>query len=339
MRPLLLVALLLLPLPAGAQDLTRDLEVAQLAAAERAARSVVLLEVERPNYGPRLLTQQERAALGVVGNYDPRLFSRPEGPAPAVVVGPGLVVASQWNVDGEGAITLIDGAGARFPARRLGTDPNLKLALLGVDAPHLVPIELAAEGPRVGQFAILVGRTDENELVVSTGLISGLGRYRGDAFTHSARTNYDTGGGAIVDLEGRLIGVSARHGHRSPQSQNSGVAFGAPVDLVRASLGPMAEGQAIPRRALPAFLGISADIEARDGTGVKVREVIRGTAAAAAGIKAGDWIRVFNSAELRDFGNLREEIEKLEPGTEIIVTVRRGEEELDIKVVLGSREE
>jgi S1-C subfamily serine protease len=184
----------------------------------------------------------------------------------------------------------------------------------------------------------LVGRATDDGPLVTEGIISAVGRYRGDSFAHSARTNYRNAGGALVDLDGHLVGISVRHTDRSRQGQSSGVGFGAPVANLTASLPALAKGEVVPRRKTP-FLGISGDPESLDTGGVRVRQVLAGTAAQKAGLQAGDVIKIFNNVELRDFMHLREEIEKLSVGSEIVITVQRGDQELDMTIKLGARAE
>lgn len=304
---------------------------------QQAAGSVVLIEVERPSYGVRQLTMRERNELGVVGGYDPRYFSRPEGPCSGVVVGPDQVVTARWNVDGDGAVSVVTPDGRRLPAKRLGQDENLDLALLSVEGLGLSPLPVASQGPVVGQFVMLVSRAPDQQVTCTQGTVAGLGRYAGDAIAHSARTSYEMAGGALVDLDGRLVAVSCRHGDKVRQGQVSGVGFAATVGKLQETLPAMARGEVIPRRQTP-FLGIQADVEAVV-KGVRIAQVIPGGAAQKAGIKSGDVIKIFNQVEINSFDQLREEIRSLTIGKEIVVTVIRGDQELDITVALGGRTE
>ncbi len=306
---------------------------------EAVAPSVVQITVERAAAQVRPLTQAERAGLGVTGNYDPRYFARPESTSSGVVVAPGIVATATWNLEGAGDVTVISASGARHPARRLGRDENLDVALLALDDPEgkaLPALPRATRPAAVAQFLLLVGRTDEGSPLVTRGIVSGLQRYRGDAFAHSARTSYQNLGGALVDLDGRLVGISVRHSDRSRQGQSSGVGFGALVSDLEAVSQRLIAGEVVQRRQTP-FLGISADPAPSDGSGVRIAQIVANTAAAKAGIRAGDKIKIFNQVELRDFAHLRDEIEKLSVGVEIVITIVRGAEELDIRVTLGAR--
>lgn len=302
--------------------------------AEKVLPSVVLLDVERTATTKRPLSPIERLGLGVSLQL-PGYFDRPAGPVTAVCVAPGLVATTCWNVDGQGEVTAILPSGDRVPARRLGRDENLDLALFAVDAPGLVPLAPSTEAPRVGRFLFLIARTGQGAPLVTSGIVSGLGRHRGDAFAHSARTSYQSVGGALVDLDGKLVGIAVRHNDRAPQGQSSGVAFGVPAGAMTKGLDRMARGEVVERRKSP-LLGIVGDQTMTEG-GVKVAQVMPGSGAAAAGVKVGDIIKIFNTVELRNFMHLREEIEKLAVGEEIVITVRRGDEDLDIRAKLGVR--
>jgi S1-C subfamily serine protease len=332
---LVLAGVLCAPAAALAQDSgLSKLDQALAAAADRAAASVVMIEVERSTYGPRPLTTLERRGLGITGPYDRRYFARPEGPCSGVVIAPGLVATSSWNLEGDGEVTVTDTAGKKHSARRAGRDDNLRVALLKVDAP-LKPLQPATSDLRPGRFLLRVGRPKANRPLVTRGIVSGMGRLRGDAFTHSCRTSFANVGGALVDLEGKLVGVAVRHDNRARQGQSSGVGFGARLDRVQPNLESLAAGTIIPMRPT-AFLGIGPN-PTYAGSGTQIGRIVKDTAAEKVGLKPGDVIKIFNSVELQGFGQLAEEIQKLEVGAEIIITVIRDGKEIDFKVKLGKR--
>lgn len=332
--PIAWIAIACLPARATDDGAVALVDQALAAAAARAARSVVQVEVERPDYGPRPLTALERRGLGLTGPYDPRYFSRPPGPCSGVVVAPRLVATSLWNLEGDGAVTVVTPTGERIPAERAGRDENLRVALLRVEV-DLEPLPAASRPLRPGQTLLLVGRSEENEALVTRGIVSGLARLRGEAFAHSCRTSFANVGGALVDLEGRLVGIAVRHAARITQGQSSGVGFGARLDRLQPNLERLARGEVIPMRPLP-FLGIGPN-PSYAGPGTQIGRIVPGTAAEKAGLKAGDVIKVFNSVEMQGFGQLAEEIQKLEVGQEIVITILRDGKEFDVKVKLGRR--
>lgn len=305
-------------------------------AAERAAPSVVQVHVDRSSYGPRDLSAAEKAMRGIRGYVPPGYFARPDGPGSGVVVGPGLVATAMWTVAGKGTVEVSGPDGRRYPAERVGRDEGLRVALLKVaDGGALKPLAAASGELRVGRSLLLVGRNEQGSPTVTRGIVSGLRRERGLAFTHSCRQSFGNSGGALVDMEGNLVGIAVRHDEKASQGQSSGVGFGALLSEVGPKLPELAAGKVIeaPPRA---FLGIGLD-QRHTGEGVRVGRIIEGTAAEKVGIKVGDIITVFNSVKIEHFEQLVEEILKLGVGAEIVVTVRRGDEELDFTVKLGAR--
>lgn len=351
MRPLTLLTLSLalagtlsLSAPAAAEpglveDTTESLAAVDRVlarAAQRAADSVVQIHVERDNYGPKDLSPAEKAMRGIRGYVPPGYFARPDGPGTGVVVAPGLVATAMWTVDGKGSIEVAGPDGKRYPAERVGRDEGLRVALLRVeDGGALRPLPSTKQEVLPGRTLLLIGRNDQGAMTATRGIVSGLKRERGLAFTHSCRQSFGNTGGALVDLEGNLVGVAVRHDEKASQGQSSGVGFGARVGRLLPNLEALAQGKVIeaPPRA---FLGIGLD-QRYNGDGVRVGRIIDGTAAKEVGIRPGDVITVFNSVKIEHFQQLVEEILKLGVGAEIIVTVRRGEEEIDFTVKLGAR--
>ena len=334
------LALAALPALAAPDSPLEALDTATQHVVQQVQDSVVSLEVERTSYGPRELTAPERQLLGVVMPYDLRYFTRPEGPCSAVVIGPQLLATSTYNVEGDGEITVHTADGREVHASRLGTDHNLGVTLLQTEEPVGPALEMRDDAPRVGEFVILVARSRALAPYVTRGIVSGLERFGGDAFAHSARTNYVNTGAVLVGLDGRATGISTQHGHRARQGQNSGVGFACSFADLKPKLELLKSGEDVPKRKLP-FLGISADPETFNGGehGIRIGRVVPNSSASKSGLKAGDWIKIFNQVEVKNFLELREEILSLKIGQEIMITIVRDGETMDMTVKLGSREE
>ncbi len=323
--------------------------------AERAERSVVALEVTRDEKASRTLTRTEKLSLGIGGGrvFDQRYFERPAGPCSAVVVRSNeqetVIITSLWNVKEGKSFAIHLPSGDKVEAKLKGTDENMDVAVLVTEKPlsGVKAIEVAKE-KRVGQFAVLVGRGGErNSPIVTVGNLSAVGRFKGDAIQVSTRMNYGNVGGAVVDLDGKLLGIASKLTDRAYQGINSGVGFAAPAERVAKHLDDLVAGKHAPRRKSP-FLGIMLDPkleQPKDGAGVRINlarrgEVLMEGAAKKAGIKDGDIIKIFNGVEVKDFEQLRDCIEKLEVGEKVIVTIERGDMgEKDFTLELGERPE
>jgi len=111
------LALAALPALAAPDSPLEALDTATQHVVQQVQASVVSLEVERTNYGPRELTAPERQLLGVVMPYDLRYFTRPEGPCSAVVIGPQLLATSTYNVEARARSPSTPRTGARSTLR------------------------------------------------------------------------------------------------------------------------------------------------------------------------------------------------------------------------------
>jgi len=326
--------------------------------ASRVEHSVVALEVEREDRPERALTPQEKAQLGVSPGFDPRFFMRPPGAVSGVVIAvPNkdkpdekptiVVVTSMWNLRDAKSVKIALASGEKIAATIKGRDENLDVALLTVESTTgLEPIQVAKDR-KVGQFTILVGRGGEAaQPIVTIGNLSAIGRFKGDALQVSTRMNYGNVGGAIVDLDGKLLGIASKLTNRPMQGINSGVGFAAPIDKIMAHMPKLLAGTQVKKRKNP-FLGIMLDpkLEQPKTGGVRIAlartpegQLFDNAAAKKAGIKDGDVIKIFNGVEINDFEQLRDCIEKLEVGEKVIVTIERGDAgEKDFTIELGER--
>lgn len=334
--PVVLTTLVLIGFagPLSAQDLPELRELAHLQqafqhAADKIAPSVVQIYAKRSGESP-----------APSGRQSSPLYVRPDAPVSGVIVGEdGLILTTNWNLS-EGAdafqVTLPDGR--TFEAERLGFDEVRDLALLKIDATGLPAAGLSGSSEIVvGQWALVVGRSQGiDSHTLTTGIVSAASRFDDSAFQLDARTNYGSAGGAIVDIEGRLIGIVSRVVAQNNRGQNSGIGFGTPSHLIRQYL-PDYRTSKIFRQPRPPYLGIQADQGALDIEGVKVSQVIVGTGAEAAGIAEGDIIVGFGGAKIGGFQDLVREIRKIGAGAEVEIKVLRAGEEKTLTATIGER--
>jgi len=127
-----------------------------------------------------------------------------------------------------------------YTAKVLGNDPRSDLAVLKVDAPGLIPIDLGnTSDVEVGEWVLAVGNPLGFSNTVSVGVVSSLKRslpvgQQGmfDAIQTDAAINPGNSGGALCDAQGRLIGINAAIA--SSTGQSVGIGFAIPVDRVKA---------------------------------------------------------------------------------------------------------
>jgi S1-C subfamily serine protease len=211
------------------------------------------------------------------------------------------------NAD-EVQVSLIDGRSLK--AQVVGTDPQLDIAILEVEAEDLTEVKLADSSLlEVGDFVVAIGNPFGLGQTVTTGIVSALGRsglgmegYENFIQT-DASINPGNSGGALVNLAGELVGINTAI--ISPAGGNVGIGFAIPMNMARASMAQIIEYGEVRRGQIG--VGIQ-DItpELRDAFnlkkgefGVLVTNVFEDTPAAAAqlrsriGIKqVGDEVRL-----------------------------------------------
>ncbi len=160
----------------------------------------------------------------------------------------GHIVTNHHVVAGADRVTVIFSDGTTVPGKVVGSDPHSDLAVVKLDVPAetLHPVELAdSTKVRVGQLAIAIGNPFGEHNTMTTGIVSGLGRSlpittdvpQGPTYTipdviqTDAPINPGNSGGALLDDQGRVIGVTAAI--ESPVRASAGVGFAIPSAIVQ----------------------------------------------------------------------------------------------------------
>ncbi|MCZ6601384.1 MAG: trypsin-like peptidase domain-containing protein [Planctomycetota bacterium] len=161
-----------------------------------------------------------------------RYFQRPDGAGSGVVLSSsGLVLTSEYIIGGgPSEITVTSAEGNAYPAQIVARNPGLDLVLLQVEGLDAPPLPIARGGsPSVGRSVIVLGRSGSgNELLMTTGIVSALGRAKGKAIQIDAGVHPGNLGGAVLGLDGRLLGIPGLFNRRI--GWNSGVGLAAPID-------------------------------------------------------------------------------------------------------------
>lgn len=185
--------------------------------------------------------QQMPDVFGFRGNAQQPPVRRSRGAGSGVVVDSeeGYIVTNHHVIAGADTINvgLLDGR--VLQAELIGSDEQTDIALLQVTAERLTAIELAdASRMRIGDYVVAIGNPFGIGQTVTSGIISALGRaginndnYE-DFIQTDAAINVGNSGGALVDLQGRLVGINTAI--ISGSGTSSGVGFAVPVDMLAA---------------------------------------------------------------------------------------------------------
>jgi S1-C subfamily serine protease len=276
------------------------------------------------------------------------------GPAGRVVAGQGsavvidaegLLATNTHVVDGATAVTVVLADGTRHAAEVVGTDPTTDLAVLRVDATDLPAAPLAEDLPAVGSTAVAIGSPFGLDGSVTAGVVSALDRSLGGQrgtltglIQTDAAINPGNSGGALVDDAGRVIGINTAI--LSGSGTNDGIGFAVPAPTVRDITQQLIEHGSVSR----AVLGVAGqDVDPRmassydldtDGGALLVR-VEEGSAAAAAGLRAGDLITAAGGEPVTTMADLARIVQAHEPGDQLELELVRERRSLELVVDLG----
>jgi serine protease Do len=259
----------------------------------------------------------------------PRL-RREEGLGSGVIVSPnGYILTANHVVNGadEIKVSIADDDKKEYTAKIVGTDPETDVAVLKIDATGLSAITLAdSDQLEIGDVVLAIGNPLGLGQSVTMGIISGLGRHYGVNGAHGyenfiqtdAAINKGNSGGALVDAEGRLIGINTWIA--SFGGGNEGLGFAVPVNMARRSMESLINGGKITRGYLGLKLqDITGDFEKdfnlSDQNGALVGDVMPDSPAAKAGIKSGDAIIAFNNKPVLDPHGLQLAVSDCAPGS------------------------
>ncbi|WP_199063593.1 serine endoprotease DegP [Serratia sp. ASV30] len=257
----------------------------------------------------------------------------------------GYVVTNNHVVDNASKITVQLSDGRRFEAKVIGKDPRSDIALIQLkDAKNLSAIKMAdSEQLRVGDYTVAIGNPYGLGETVTSGIVSALGRsglnienYENFIQTDAA-INRGNSGGALVNLNGELVGINTAI--LAPDGGNIGIGFAIPSNMVKNLTSQMVEYGQVKRGEL-GIMGTELNSELAQAMkvdaqrGAFVSQVVPKSSAAKAGIKAGDVIVTLNGKAISSFASFRAEIGSLPVGTKMALGIIRDGKPVTIDVTL-----
>jgi serine protease Do len=271
-----------------------------------------------------------------------------QGLGSGVIVSPdGYILTANHVVSGAEEIMIGLGTDLRrLNAKKVGTDPGTDVALLKIDEKNLPAIAFAdSEKARAGDIVLAIGNPFGLRQTVTMGIISAVGRggmgivdYENFIQTDAA-INMGNSGGALVDIEGRLLGINTAIFSRS--GGNQGIGFAIPANLARDVMQSLREKGRVVRgyigasvQTLTPELAEAMKLKGQP-TGALVGEVTPKSPAEKAGIKTGDLITAVNGKKVSDARELRLMIGSMAPGTKVRIEVNREGQTKTLDVELG----
>lgn len=239
-------------------------------------------------------------------------------------------------------------SGKRYTARRVATDPWGDVALFKIEAPEKFEyVELGdSDALEVGEYVVAVGNPlglgnaasgGRHYPTISVGIVSANHRRQGgysDCIQTDASVNPGNSGGPLMNLKGEQVGINGRIATRYGNRVNSGVGYAIPSNQIKRFLPVMKAGGDKGLVYHGEVKGLTLSNDHTDGAGAKVQSVAPGSTAEKAGFQAGDLIVRVDSRKSFSRDRFLGIIGTYPAGSEVDVTVIRGNREVTLKVKL-----
>ena len=313
-----------------------------------------------PDIASQLTISSEDAERSPIPTSDEPVASVAETVAPSVVridtatgTGSGIiydqngsVVTNAHVVLGADTVEIQLADGTRATGKVLGSDPAVDIAIVQIqeNLNFRKATFATLDTIRVGQLAVAIGSPFGLEQSVTAGIVSAVNRAvptlnveNGsrtvlEMIQTDAPINPGNSGGALVDRQGRVVGMNTLIRTDGNVEGNLGVGFAIPTDTIFLVTERIANGLSLEN----GFLGISGQDPTLGRAGALVIEVVQNSPADQSGLQQGDLIINVDGLPILGMSELAARIRLSSPGTEISLGVLRNGDEISITVVLGS---
>ncbi|HYD88344.1 MAG TPA: Do family serine endopeptidase [Vitreimonas sp.] len=248
----------------------------------------------------------------------------------------GVIVTNNHVIEGAQSLKVVLADRREFDAELVLADPRVDLAVLRINAggERLPTLSYAnTADAQVGDLVLAIGNPFGLQQTVTSGIISALARTEVGISDYAffiqtdAAINRGNSGGALVDMQGRLIGINSAIASESGGS--NGVGFAIPSEMVRRVVeSALSGGDTVVRPWLGARMQTVTSDLARSLSlprpeGVLVSELYPRSAGERAGLRANDIILSVGGVEVRDEGAVRYQFATQRPGSRVPLVVQR----------------
>ena len=257
----------------------------------------------------------------------------------------GYIITNHHVIEGADTIAVTLRDGRQLDAKVIGSDSESDIAVIQVSTRDLTALPLAnSDQLRVGDFVVAIGNPFGLGQTVTSGIVSALGRtglgiqgYE-DFIQTDASINPGNSGGALVNLRGELVGINTAI--LAPSGGNVGIGFAIPSNMVSRLMNQIVAHGVVRRGQL----GVSVQDLTPDlarafklsiNQGAIIAQVSPRSAAAKAGLKAGDVVLRVNDRSIHDAKDLRNAIGLLEIGEAARLEILRDGQSLAIDAKVG----
>lgn len=266
-------------------------------------------------------------------------------PASGIVYTPELVITANHVLEREEDIPVLLPDGKELSARLAGRDPESDLAVLSLEGGNLVVAEPALQEAQVGQLTLAIGRPTQEGIQASLGVVSAIGgpvrMRRGGLLERYIRTDAipypGFSGGPLIDITGRVLGMNT-----------SGLTRGSSLAIPVGFAWQIAESLAKHGSVKRGYLGVrsqpveivpaqQAALERKQGTGLLLVSVERGSPAEAGGLMVGDIIIGFAGEPISEPDDLLTRLAGDVVDQPTAIEILRGDRREKVTVTIGER--
>ena len=262
----------------------------------------------------------------------------------------GYIVTNNRVIAGANAIEVTLNNNRTYPARLIGTDPATDVALIKIEESGLPIVPFAdSDQLRLGEWVLAIGSPYDLRSTITAGIVSAKGRsmpkdpnnpneFRIESFIQTdAAVNPGNSGGALVNKEGKLVGVNTAI--ISQTGSYAGYSFAVPSNIVKRITDDLMDYGTVHRARLgivmlPINDEIAKELKLSSVNGVYITDMASDSAAAEAGIKVGDVVVEIGGSKVTGVSSVQELVNNFHPGDRAEVKVIRGGEALSFEVVL-----
>jgi serine protease Do len=235
-----------------------------------------------------------------------------------------------------------------FDAKVIGTDPESDIAVIKIEAKDL-PTAMMGDSDklRVGEIVVAIGNPFGLNQTVTSGIVSAKGRTNvgiidyEDFIQTDAAINPGNSGGPLVNILGEVVGINTAIATRSGGYQ--GIGFAIPSNSAKLIMDSLIKEGKVRRGLLGVNIqdlneSLAKSFGLENTGGALVSQVIKGSPADKAGVKAGDVVLKFNGREVAGAAALKNQVGKVTPGSTCTLTLLRDKKQQTVEVSIGERD-
>ncbi len=265
-----------------------------------------------------------------------------------IISADGLIVTNNHVIDGAQSITVTLNNNKTYEAELIGTDPKTDIALLRINADEDLPYTTFGDSDhvKIGEWVLAVGNPFNLTSTVTAGIISAKSRDLSGSYGQSfiqtdAAVNPGNSGGALVNTNGKLIGINTAI--TSQTGSYVGYSFAVPSNIAKKVVEDLMEFGNVQNGILgiiPQSLNtaLAEKIGITETEGIYVRQVEANSGADKAGIEKGDIIKKMDDVTISKFSELKGYLNTKRPNDIINVTILRDGAEKTFPVTLFKNE-